>query len=76
MTPRPGSYRSLLISTYRGGPIPERDMGPPRHAPVRIIEYPALGLAIAQDVPADVTGAYQRLIAAGYDSRLMKSGPP
>jgi hypothetical protein len=51
-------------------------MGPPRHAQVRIIEYPALGLAIAQDVPADVTDAYQRLIAAGYDSRLMKSGPP
>ena len=48
----------------------------PRHAPVRIIEYPALGLAIAHDVPADVTDAYQRLIAAGYDSRLMKSGPP
>jgi uncharacterized SAM-binding protein YcdF (DUF218 family) len=38
----------------------------------RIIEYPARGFAIAQDVPADVTGAYQRLIAAGYDSRLMK----
>jgi uncharacterized SAM-binding protein YcdF (DUF218 family) len=38
----------------------------------RIIEYPARGFAIAQDVPADVTDAYQRLIAAGYDSRLMK----
>ena len=38
----------------------------------RVIEYPAHGFAIAQDVPADVTGAYQRLIAAGYDSRLMK----
>lgn len=38
----------------------------------RIIEYPARGFAIAQDVPDDVTGAYQRLIAAGHDSRLMK----
>ena len=38
----------------------------------RIIEYPARGFAIAQEVPADVTGAYQRLIAAGYDSRLMR----
>jgi uncharacterized SAM-binding protein YcdF (DUF218 family) len=38
----------------------------------RIIEYPARGFAIDQDVPADVTDAYQRLIAAGYNSRLMK----
>jgi uncharacterized SAM-binding protein YcdF (DUF218 family) len=38
----------------------------------RIIEYPARGFAIAQDVPADVMAAYQRLIAAGYDSRLLK----
>jgi hypothetical protein len=38
----------------------------------RIITYPARGFSIAQDVPADVTGAYQRLIAAGYNSRLMK----
>jgi hypothetical protein len=37
----------------------------------RIIECPARGFAIAEDVPADVTDAYQRLIAAGYDSRLM-----
>jgi len=34
----------------------------------RVIEYPARGFSIAQDVPDD----YQRLIAAGYDSRLMK----
>jgi uncharacterized SAM-binding protein YcdF (DUF218 family) len=38
----------------------------------RIIEYPARGFAIAQDVPTDVADAYHRLIAAGYDSRLMK----
>jgi hypothetical protein len=38
----------------------------------RVIEYPARGFAIAQDVHADVTDAYQRLIAAGYDTRLMK----
>ena len=38
----------------------------------RVIGYPARGFAIAQDVAADVTDAYQRLIAAGYDSRLMR----
>jgi uncharacterized SAM-binding protein YcdF (DUF218 family) len=38
----------------------------------RIIEYPARGFAAAQDVPADVMAAYQRLIAAGYDSRLLR----
>jgi hypothetical protein len=38
----------------------------------RVVEYPARGFAVAQDVPADVTDAYQQLIAAGYDSRLMK----
>ena len=38
----------------------------------RVIAYPARGFAIAQDVPDDVSCAYQRLIAAGYDSRLMK----
>jgi len=37
----------------------------------RIIEYPARGYAIAQDVPASVDAAYQRLLAAGYDSRLL-----
>lgn len=38
----------------------------------RVIEYPARRFAIAQDVHADVTDAYQRLIAAGYDTHLMK----
>lgn len=38
----------------------------------RIIEYPARGFAINQDVPVGVMDAYRRLIAAGYDSRLMK----
>lgn len=38
----------------------------------RVIEYPARGFAVVQDVPADVKDAYQRLIAAGHDSRLMK----
>jgi uncharacterized SAM-binding protein YcdF (DUF218 family) len=39
----------------------------------RVIEYPALGFAITQDVPAAVMAAYRRLIAAGFDSRLLKS---
>jgi hypothetical protein len=38
----------------------------------RIIDYPARGFAIAQDVPGAAMDAYRRLTAAGYDSRLMK----
>jgi uncharacterized SAM-binding protein YcdF (DUF218 family) len=38
----------------------------------RIVDYPARGFAIAQDVPGGVMDAYRRLLAAGYDSRLMK----
>jgi uncharacterized SAM-binding protein YcdF (DUF218 family) len=41
----------------------------------RIIEYPAAGFALAQEVPADVQAAYRRLLHAGFDSRLM-SVPP
>jgi uncharacterized SAM-binding protein YcdF (DUF218 family) len=38
----------------------------------RVIEYPERGFAVVQDVPARVTDAYERLIAAEYDSRLMR----
>ncbi|SBW22461.1 hypothetical protein FDG2_2673 [Candidatus Protofrankia californiensis] len=37
----------------------------------RVIEYPKLGFAIAQDVPEDVYAAYEALVAAGFDSRLL-----
>jgi uncharacterized SAM-binding protein YcdF (DUF218 family) len=37
----------------------------------RVIEYPALGYAVAQDVPVPVHAAYQRLLRAGYDTRLL-----
>lgn len=37
----------------------------------RIIEYPQLGYAIAQEVPDSVLHAYQRLVRAGYTSRLL-----
>jgi uncharacterized SAM-binding protein YcdF (DUF218 family) len=37
----------------------------------RVIEYPALGFAIEQDVPDNVEAAYRRLISAGYTTRLM-----
>lgn len=37
----------------------------------RTIEYPKRGFAVAQDLPADVQDAYHRLVAAGYDSRLI-----
>jgi hypothetical protein len=38
----------------------------------RIIKYPARGFAVAQDVPGSVMAAYRRLVAAGFDSRLLK----
>ncbi|GAA2773657.1 YdcF family protein [Kitasatospora cinereorecta] len=37
----------------------------------RVIEYPKLGFAVAQDVPGSVLDAYQRLIDAGFTSRLL-----
>jgi uncharacterized SAM-binding protein YcdF (DUF218 family)/DNA-binding transcriptional regulator YiaG len=39
----------------------------------RVIEYPKLGFAIEQDIPDDVLKAYDRLLNAGYDSRLLKT---
>lgn len=37
----------------------------------RVIEYPKLGFAIEQEVPATVRAAYDRLLHAGFDSRLL-----
>jgi uncharacterized SAM-binding protein YcdF (DUF218 family) len=37
----------------------------------RLIEYPKLGFAIAQDIPEDVYAAYGSLLASGFDSRLL-----
>lgn len=37
----------------------------------RIVEYPKRGFAIAQPVPASVLAAYQRLVEAGFTSRLL-----
>ncbi|TNC22271.1 YdcF family protein [Amycolatopsis alkalitolerans] len=37
----------------------------------RIIEYPGQGFAIFQDVPPPVRAAYQRLVAAGFSSRML-----
>jgi len=37
----------------------------------RVIEYPKQGFAIEQVVPEDVLAAYDRLIQAGFDSRLV-----
>jgi uncharacterized SAM-binding protein YcdF (DUF218 family) len=39
----------------------------------RVIEYPRLGFAIAQDVPGEVNAAYWRLLEARFDSRLLKT---
>jgi uncharacterized SAM-binding protein YcdF (DUF218 family) len=37
----------------------------------RIRLYPALGFQIEQDIPEDVWDAFEQLVAAGYDSRLV-----
>jgi uncharacterized SAM-binding protein YcdF (DUF218 family) len=37
----------------------------------RVIEYPRLGFAVEQDLPEDVHAAYDSLLAAGFDSRLL-----
>lgn len=37
----------------------------------RIIEYPGQGFAIAQEVPPFVYAAYERLVAAGFRSRML-----
>ncbi|WP_105972283.1 YdcF family protein [Streptomyces geranii] len=39
----------------------------------RVIEYPKLGFAVEQDVPGDVYDAYERLLGAGFDSRLIST---
>ncbi|QVI23819.1 hypothetical protein KHQ06_13985 [Nocardia tengchongensis] len=40
----------------------------------RVWVYPAKGWAIEQDVPAEVTAAYQRLAEAGFTRRLLAEG--
>lgn len=39
----------------------------------RIRLYPAMGFQIEQEIPADVWNAFEQLVAAGYDSRMVKS---
>ncbi|MFG2989969.1 YdcF family protein [Streptomyces sp. NPDC048257] len=39
----------------------------------RVIEYPKLGYAIAQDVPQDVYDAYESLMRDGFTSRVIGS---
>lgn len=39
----------------------------------RVIEYPKLGFAVEQPVPEQVHDAYQALLRAGFDSRLLAS---
>ncbi|CAL9520637.1 hypothetical protein SUDANB2_03831 [Streptomyces sp. enrichment culture] len=39
----------------------------------RVIDYPRLGFAVEQDVPGEVYDAYERLLRAGFDSRLIGS---
>ncbi|USX56034.1 YdcF family protein [Lentzea sp. HUAS12] len=38
----------------------------------RVVEYPKQGFAEAQDVPSDVSAAYDRLVTAGFDSRMLR----
>ncbi|MFS2295326.1 MAG: YdcF family protein [Actinomadura sp.] len=37
----------------------------------RIMEYPKRGFAIPQEIPAEVEGAYHRLVKAGFTDRLI-----
>lgn len=37
----------------------------------RISRYPALGFQIAQDIPAEVWQAFEKLVALGYDKHLI-----
>jgi len=39
----------------------------------RVIEYPKRGFAVEQEVPGDVYDAYERLLGAGFDSRLIST---
>ena len=38
----------------------------------RIRVYPEKGFQIPQDIPDDVWAAYEELVRAGYDSRLLR----
>jgi uncharacterized SAM-binding protein YcdF (DUF218 family) len=38
----------------------------------RVIEYPKRGFATEQDIPVDVFAAYDRLLAAAFDSRVLR----
>ncbi|TDC43138.1 YdcF family protein [Actinomadura sp. KC345] len=38
----------------------------------RVIEYPARGFAVPQDIPTEVHAAYQRLLAAGFTDHLAR----
>jgi uncharacterized SAM-binding protein YcdF (DUF218 family) len=38
----------------------------------RVMEYPKLGFAIEQDAPGPVGEAFESLVAAGFDSRLIQ----
>lgn len=42
----------------------------------RIMEYPKVGYAVEQEVPAAVHEAYYRLVEAGFTSRLQASSAP
>jgi len=39
----------------------------------RVMEYPKLGHAVAQDVPGPIEAAFERLIAAGFTDRLLST---
>jgi hypothetical protein len=39
----------------------------------RVIEYPRLGFAVAQDVPEDVRAAYRHLVDSGFTGRVLSA---
>lgn len=42
----------------------------------RVMEYPGLGFAVAQDVPDDVLAAYEQLVHSGFTSRIVSGDAP
>lgn len=61
------SFDDYLSRAGQGLPVIDMIVGDLQ----RILQYPGQGFAVAQEVPADVQDAYHRLVAAGYNSRLI-----
>ncbi|NDZ56301.1 hypothetical protein G3I47_03260 [Streptomyces anulatus] len=82
--PRDGTSQLAEPDDQRGPAV--KDVAPATHGGLRgldmlvgdlqrVIEYPKLGFAVEQEIPEDVHAAYERLIRAGFTSRLLPPPP-